>query len=245
MSDTPNLDPDEVTCPRCGAAPGDVCRTPTGRRAKRIHDDRRTATRGTHEATRAPKGPPATDETRRKGASAGGRATARKRAARREQIEQTREELEAEALAAEAAKLAEDAARWMRDEQNLRRRVLDVAGTAWARAGQALEDLREVVLDDNGRPQYVPNESPDGPPLRLETRGAWSTRDAKDLMTTAAIALDKVLKLEGAADATIRHTGGIEVTRNGPDPDLLDDDALRGLLERARDVVDRETRLDP
>lgn len=228
-NDTPeHLDPDEVTCPRCGAAPGDVCRKPTGDRAPTIHAARR------REATRDPANPTKHQRgTRRGGSKTGGGSDAsrfdtdrarkaqqkaaqsrrRRRAELDAQRERAREQAEADAIREEAERLAADAARYARDRERLRRKVLDTAIDAYDTAHKAIGGVQRVELDDEGRAVQVPVEydTPGGDrrvKLVPDVRGAYTADNALKLVQAAGLALDKLRLEEGQPTGHTHHTGG-------------------------------------
>lgn len=223
MTEPTPLDPDERPCPRCHVQPGEVCRTPAGKKSVRMHADRK---RAPGEPRPGNKTPHATAESRAKG----GRASQAALKARREKLaaerEEKRRELEAEALKAEAGKLAQQAASWDRRRMALREDVLGVAGKAWTTVSAELDALRRVKLDEHGQPVlFLDTTDPENPKMRPETTGYALPKDIQALMVSAAVALDKLRLEEGAA--TSRH-------------EQVSGDRLGDLAERSlRDVAGR------
>lgn len=234
------LDPDEIACPRCHAQPGEVCRDPRGRKAKRLHTARRAAAAGTPPLDpNANTGQFDADRARAAG-SAGGSKSAESKRRRAERIREEREARELAALSERAAELANDAARYDRQRSELRDRVFRVAAKAWQRAEQALDGLQVTKLDEDGRPALIVRElETDGGErvLRrmLDKRGAFTPADVKAIMTAAAIALDKLRLEEGKPTSRIGMT---EEPDRGDPVEELGSERLAGLLDRARNVVD-------
>lgn len=224
---TEQLDADEVPCPRCSAKVGAVCTTPTGRKAKTVHRERRElAASGGGKATveRAPSkrdrkkpSPPATRESRAKG----GRAASASRRARRAAVEELVGQLRADALVERAAKLAEDAVRFDTDRMIVKRLALDAALSAVSTLGEALEGVRRVRLDEDGRPVVIPTElvNPEtGEAIRdrdgrakiekrIDVRGGWTTAQIRDLSVVWGVALDKLRLEEGSATSRSEIVG--------------------------------------
>lgn len=239
------LDPDEITCRTCDAAPGEVCRQPNGRKAREIHVQRRrdaaAGNRPQPTDKREPRGPsPATPE----GRSKGGRRTAQERKRRASEIaaavEEQRAQAEAAAIEEEARKLAEDASRYARDRAELRRLTLSNALKGAERLGEAIRDLRRVELDDEGKPKTTPVEvfDKEGMPVydkagdrvireELIVRGYVSARDVETLSKAAAQQLASVRLEEG------KPTGILEQQGAGQTRDLLGEAGVRELIEFA------------
>lgn len=217
---SPQLDPDEVTCPTCNADPGAVCTTPTGARSKTVHAARRRAAaaapadeRPASVAVRKPRGkgkpPPATRESRAKGARAANEA-------KRARIAEVRElvgEIRARAIVERAETLAANAVRFDQDRMLVKRLALDATIVAGATFVEALEGYRRLRLDEEGRPIVVSVETDevdhDGrrkPPRRqLDTRGAFSPDDVKALAVAWGVSLDKLRLEEGSSTSRSEH----------------------------------------
>lgn len=242
MTDTPEpLDPDQVACPRCGAAPGEVCRYPSGAKAHKIHDARRAAVVGTDKV--------AAENTakRRRAGSKGARAKNARQRKDRDTVAAIVGARRAEALIEEAERLGFEAVEVDKRRMALRRLALDNALRAGARLAMILDDYREVATDDLGRPLRIPiektrTETDDrGREIlireveeELDRRGIYGPDDAKALSTVFGTMIDKVRLEEGSA------TSRTELAGLGSTDDLRDlsDDELRAFSDRARAAID-------
>lgn len=239
MSDeTPTLDPDEVACPRCQAEPGQVCRAPSGKRAKTVHRERRDS------AASTPRKPP------RKGKRNAGtitKATAAARArkaaqARKRRNNEARAKAEAqreraERLAAEelAHERAADVVAFDRARMLLKREILDTTSDLWERLRTAARGLQRVALDEEGRVAYrtVERFVNDRQVLRLvpDVRGAYSAADVLRLAQAAGLSLDKLRLEQGEPTEHHRHDGGRDLGD-------LSDAELRTFSDRVRAALD-------
>lgn len=232
------LDPDQIECPRCTAKPGAICTTPTGKRAKTIHAERRAAADKAPPPERAPsaapskkrarKGPPATRESRAKGARATNKIRAEKVALVREIVG----EIRANALVERAQELAENAVRFDADRMVVKRLALDATLVSVATFVEALEGYRRVRLDDEGRPALIPIEGPrGGVTLAPDYRGGtWGPDDVKALAVAYGVALDKLRLEEGSATSRSEHVHETGLTGRS-------DEELAQLVERGRQAL--------
>lgn len=241
----PPLDPDEIACPKCHAAPGDVCRTPAGRKARLIHADRWRAARADSEQTKPNKARKGRHTFTKAEASKAAKRAAANRRRRRAELdaarEAKREKVEAAKIEEEAERLAADAARYDRDRMLLRRKVLDVAVASWDAAEEAVKGIQRIKVDDEGRPLTTPIEYLDrNGDNRIrnvpDVRGSTPANDVKLTMTAAAIALDKLRAEEGEPTARIEHGGTVGTNPTGSE--ILGRSAFADLLEDARRLVD-------
>lgn len=230
-------DPDEIACPRCGAEPGAVCREPNGRKAKRLHAARRIASGALDPDAVTPA------EIGRKG----GKASGETRKQRRDRLRAERDALVADRLSEEAAALANDAARYDRSRAELRQTVFRVASKAYAAAECAIDGLQTVRLDDEGRPAMIPRETvtydSEGTETRKivevpDVRGIYTAAQVHRLVSSAALALEKLRLEEGKPTAGVHHTGTVGVDAQAVED--LGPEALHAMLERARGVLPGE-----
>ena len=235
MTDTP-LDPDQVTCPRCHAEPGQVCRDPHGKRTRRVHAARRAAAGGKPETPN-----PGTRESRSKA----GKATAARRRKDRATVAAVVGEARARALLARAEELGADAVKWDADRMTLKRLVLDTALGTWSQLGAAVEAYKRVQLGEDDRPLKLPVEvttmTDDGKGGQVErreirevldVRGSYGPDDVKALATAAGIALDKVRLEEGSATSRSEVVGAHEPLTG------LSDAELKAFADRSRAAID-------
>lgn len=159
------LDPDEVTCPKCGAQAAEICRQPNGDPARTVHLLRRRLAAGeTAPPAKTPQ-PPTRKGGKPKGSStfdsASASEAARKSAqTRRRRAAEAAAATEAKVVAAEAAaideqatKLAEDAVRFAKDRAIVKRQTLDATQLATTRLVEALTHLRRPrSFDQLGKP---------------------------------------------------------------------------------------------
>lgn len=253
MTDTPTpLDPDEVACPKCEAPAGSVCLTPTGRKSRTIHVERRRAAAGEPDnrsqverkprSTRTRKSP-ATPEGRSKGGKTAAQARRRRRAEQEAAIAEETERKLREEAEANAVRLAEDAVRYADDRALLKRQTLDAARSAATRLLESLDGLRRPAgFDDQGKPRTVPVElftTEKGKRVRvLEQDGTPAVRDEIDVV--GWYGADTVERLAKVAASTLNSlrleegkATGIE-ERRGPNPvEALGEAGVDELLEWA------------
>ncbi len=252
------LDPDLVRCPKatCPAGPGEVCRTPSGKKAARIHPERRRlAAAGGVERSRAnveqtsgkSKPVPATKASRSKGGKAASQARRRRRAEIEAQAEQLRVEEERRVAAEHAEQLAQDALRYTRDRATLKRHVLDSALKAHERLVESLVHLHAPAgYDEEGRPRTKPVElfttergvrkrvvDADGTPAVREEPdvvGYWSVQQVESLAKAAGAALNSLRLEEGKATGITAETSGAAAN--------LGDEGVAKLIEYAQQNLD-------
>jgi hypothetical protein len=227
-------DPDELTCPRCGALPGGVCRQPNGRVSVRIHMMRRRASQATEpndKPTSAVRRSPGTPEGRRKGQAAQVAARRRRQSELAAATAARREAAEEAALEAEAQALIEDASRYTRDRLLVRRLILDAAQLAGERLVEGLEYmLRPRAFDQEGTPATKPTElyrvsragvrtrfeNADGTPAteeRPDLVGYYTVDQLEALAKVAATALNSLRLEEGRPTGILENkNGGISRT---------------------------------
>lgn len=245
MTDNPTpLDPDEITCRKCLANPGEVCRQPNGDKARTIHAVRRRDAADGNPPAVSPVKTPSKMRTKPKTsstfdsdkASAAGRKSAQERRRRRAEaeaaLEAKREEAQRRKVEEEAERLAADALRFERDRAILKRHVLDGALKAYAKLIEGLDGLQRVELDDDGRPCLTPREFVNARGDRgvrdvPDVRGAYSAEHVERIAKVAASALNSLRLEEGKPTGINRNEGGDQVA------EALGEAGVRDLVEWA------------
>lgn len=259
MSETPApLDADEVACPKstCLADPGIPCRTPSGKKAARIHPERLrlAAAGGIHDhdqandkrGTGTPRKSPGTKASRSKGGKAAAQARRRRRSEIEARAEQLRVEEERKAAEAEAQRLAEDAIRYSKDRALVKRNLLDVTLRSSEALLEAIRDRKRVVLDEEGRARTTPVEVFDdyGVRVRHPETEEPITREVVDVRGYVSAAdLDRLAKVLASSVTTLRleegKATGITEERTGGAA-ALGDEGVAKLIEYAQANLTRE-----
>jgi hypothetical protein len=235
------LDPDQIKCRRCFAAPGKPCVTPTGARAQVIHKVRKRDARPDEPQTPSPHGRGFTSEQASAAAKSAAQSRRRRKAETEARAEEIRVQLEREKLEAEATRLARDASRYADQRAKLKALVLDVAVAAFDATHEALTHQRRIVMDDEGRPIKVTKEiimlDEDGNGVRElvevpDERGYATAKDAASLMAAAAASLDKV-RLEEDKPTGIHRNQTVDAT-DAALAEQLGKEGVDRLIEAAR-----------